>query len=134
MYGARSGDVPRLAAGPTALDPLCAEQIWPARERPRWRDYGMNILISLRPPISLCRSALRQVCGAANCATAAVEITFLYFRQYGILPLAGPALEILAMIFVPLFLHDLWFTGRIESSTRCRCCGRFIKSITATSG
>ena len=31
------------------------------------------------------------------------------FHNIGVLPVAGAGLEILAMIFVPLFIHDFWF-------------------------
>src|SRR6266513_1768975 len=38
------------------------------------------------------------------------------FRDLGTLPVVGPGLEIVAMIFIPLFIHDCWFywSHRIE--------------------
>ena len=32
---------------PPLIPFIIAEQIWPVHARPRWRDYGMNILIAL---------------------------------------------------------------------------------------
>ena len=89
---------------------IIAEQIWPVGERPRFRDYGMNILISwstayLALPLGIAAglwsAQLRDVLPWKPISFA--------FSSIGAAPLVGPTLEVLAMIFVPLFLHDLWF-------------------------
>ena len=96
---------------------MIAEQIWPVGKAPGWRNYGMNLLIAfstvfLSLPLGI----------AAGLWSAQVRqylpwkpISFT-FHNIAAVPYAGHFLEILAMIFVPLFLHDFWFywAHRIE--------------------
>ena len=89
---------------------IVAEQWWPVGAAPRVRDYGMNILISLSTAF------LSLPLGIAAGLSSGRLRHFLHwkpislsFHSLGGLPVAGPVLEILAMIFVPLFIHDFWF-------------------------
>ena len=102
---------------PPLIPFIVAEQLWPVGQAPRWRDYGMNALIS----VSTAYLAL-PLGIAAGLWSAQLRhllpwkpISFS-FRNIGAVPAAGPALEVLAMIFVPLFVHDFWFywSHRIE--------------------
>jgi sterol desaturase/sphingolipid hydroxylase (fatty acid hydroxylase superfamily) len=96
---------------------IIAEQIWPVEKAPNWRDYGMNLLISLSTVFLSLPLGI-----AAGMSSAHVRhllpwkpLSFT-FRNIGSIRVAGPALEILAMIFVPILLHDFWFywSHRIE--------------------
>ena len=96
---------------------IIAEQIWPVGEAPSWRDYTRNILIFLSTAL------LSLPLGVAAGLWSSELRHFLpwkpfsfTFREIGAVPRIGPGLEILAMIFVPLFIHDCWFywSHRIE--------------------
>jgi sterol desaturase/sphingolipid hydroxylase (fatty acid hydroxylase superfamily) len=102
---------------PPLIPFIIAEQIWPVHQAPRWRDYGMNTLISLTT------AYLALPLGIAAGLWSTQLRHYLPWKPFsfslhkiGALPLAGPALEVLAMIFVPLFVHDFWFywSHRIE--------------------
>ena len=102
---------------PPLIPFIIAERLWPVRKAPGWRDYGLNTLISfttayLALPLGI----------AAGLRSAQVRhllpwkpISFS-FHDIGRVPVAGPGFEVLAMIFVPLFVHDFWFywSHRIE--------------------
>ena len=96
---------------------IVAEQLHPAGTRPRLRDYGTNLLISISTvylslPLgisaALCSSKLRHLLPWKPLSWS--------FHSIAGIPLVGPGLELLAMIFVPLFIHDCWFywSHRIE--------------------
>jgi sterol desaturase/sphingolipid hydroxylase (fatty acid hydroxylase superfamily) len=96
---------------------IIAEQLRPVGEAPRWRDYGMNLVISLSTaylalPLGIAAglwsSRLRHLLPWKPLSFS--------FHTIGVLPVVGPGLEVLALIFVPLFLHDCWFywSHRIE--------------------
>lgn len=96
---------------------IIAKQLRPVGEAPRMRDYGLNLLISLstayRPlPLGIAadlwNGRLRQLLPRKPIS--------LSFHAIGALPIVGPGLGILAMIFFPLFLHECWFyrSHRIE--------------------
>jgi sterol desaturase/sphingolipid hydroxylase (fatty acid hydroxylase superfamily) len=114
---------------------IIAEQLRPVGKAPGFRDYGMNVLISwstayLALPLGI----------AAGLWSAGVRqhlpwkpLSFT-FDRIGAVPVAGPVLEVLAIIFVPLFLHDLWYYWSHRLEHRCPCYGPFTGFITATSG
>jgi sterol desaturase/sphingolipid hydroxylase (fatty acid hydroxylase superfamily) len=96
---------------------IIAEQRWPVGEAPRWREYGTNVLISLSTaflslPLGI---AAGLWSGQLRHLLPWKPISFS-FHNIGAVPLVGPGLEIVAMIFVPLFIHDFWFywSHRIE--------------------
>jgi len=96
---------------------IIAEQRWPVGTAPRLRDYGMNILISLSTaflslPLGI---AAGLWSGKLRPLFPWKPISFT-FHSIGAFPVVGPGLEILAMIFVPLLIHDCWFywSHRIE--------------------
>ena len=102
---------------PPLIPFIVAEQLWPVGQAPRWRDYGMNTLIAvstayLALPLGM---AAGLWSGELRHWLPWKPIAFS-FHSLGAVPVAGPALEVLAMIFVPLFLHDFWFywSHRIE--------------------
>ena len=89
---------------------IIAEQIWPVGEAPRARDYGMNILISLSTVyLSMPLGIFAGLWSAQLCHLLPWKPISFTFNSIGAVPIVGPGLEILTMIFVPLFLHDLWF-------------------------
>lgn len=89
---------------------IIAEQIWPVGAAPRLRDYGMNVLIGLS-------SAYLALPLGIAAGLWSIPLRHLLpwqpmsftFQSIGAIPVVGPALEVLAMIFVPLVIHDLWF-------------------------
>jgi sterol desaturase/sphingolipid hydroxylase (fatty acid hydroxylase superfamily) len=96
---------------------IIAEQIRPVGKAPRIRDYWLNILISLSTaymslPLGIAAglwsSKLRQLLPWKPLSFS--------FHRLGAVPIIGSGLEVLALIFVPLFIHDCWFywSHRIE--------------------
>ena len=96
---------------------MIAEQLRPVGTAPRRRDYVLNILISLSTAFlslplgiaaGLWSSRLRHM-------PPWKPISFS-FHNISSVPVIGHGLELLAMIFVPLFIHDCWFywSHRIE--------------------
>lgn len=86
------------------------EQLRPAIRRPRRRDYGFNILISLTAtivaiPVGVLAGALAAWLGA-HLPWQRLGFPFLGSGIGG--PMGG-ALEVLSLIFVPLLIHDMWF-------------------------
>lgn len=110
--------LPFLVVGPLFLIPfIIAEQLWPVHRRPGWRDYLPNILISATTLFLALPAGI-----AAGMASASLR-AYLPWRPIGFsyetigqVPHVGGVLEIIAMIFVPLLVHDLWFywAHRIE--------------------
>jgi sterol desaturase/sphingolipid hydroxylase (fatty acid hydroxylase superfamily) len=96
---------------------MIAEQLRPVGKAPGWRDYGTNILISLSTAcLSLPLGIVAGLwSGKLHQFLPWKPISFSFGRIAAI-PIAGHALEILAMIFVPLLIHDCWFywSHRIE--------------------
>jgi sterol desaturase/sphingolipid hydroxylase (fatty acid hydroxylase superfamily) len=83
----------------------------------RAADYGMNILICLSTvflsmPLGIVAGLWS---GQLRHLLPWKPISFT-FQSLGAVPVVGPGLEILAMIFAPLFIHDFWFywSHRIE--------------------
>jgi sterol desaturase/sphingolipid hydroxylase (fatty acid hydroxylase superfamily) len=96
---------------------IIVEQRWPVGAAPRLRGYVMNILISLSTaflslPLGI---AAGLWSGQLRHMLPWTPLSFS-FSKISALPVVGPGLEILAMIFIPLFLHDCWFywSHRIE--------------------
>ena len=89
---------------------MIVEQLRPVDESPRWRDYGMNILIGLSTAyLSLPLGLLAGLSSGYLRQWLPWKPLSFTFDSIRAVPVAGPALEIVAMIFVPLFLHDFWF-------------------------
>src|SRR5262249_42329393 len=96
---------------------IIAEQLRPVGDRPQWRDYGTNILISLST------ACLSLPLGIAAGIWSGKLHRFLPWRPFSFsfakiatVPVVGRGLEVAAMILVPLFIHDCWFywSHRIE--------------------
>lgn len=86
------------------------EQIWPAGRRPSVREYITNILVSLSGLVlSYPFGVLAGVCGEHVREHLPWHAISLSFADIGKVPTVGPALAIMAMIVVPLILHDGWF-------------------------
>lgn len=96
---------------------IMVEQLRPVGDAPSWRDYVMNIWISLTTAFlslplgmaaGLWSSRLRHV-------LPWTPISFT-FHKLDAVPFLGHGLTIVAMILVPLFIHDFWFywSHRIE--------------------
>jgi len=89
---------------------LIAEQIWPVDKAPRAADYGMNVLISLSTAYLSLPLGIAAALWSAELRPVLPWQPFSFtFHTIGAVPVAGPVLEVLAMIFVPLALHDMWF-------------------------
>jgi sterol desaturase/sphingolipid hydroxylase (fatty acid hydroxylase superfamily) len=88
---------------------IIAERIWPVGQRPRLRDYGMNISISLS---TACLSLPLGVAAAVLSARLRHALSWhplaFTFHDIGAVPTVGPVLELLAMILVPLAIRDSW--------------------------
>lgn len=96
---------------------IAAEQLWPAVRRPRAREYGFNIAIALIATyLTLPAGVAAGLLAEAVRAALPWQPVALSFASIGQVPQIGGALEILAMIFVPLFVRDAWFywSHRIE--------------------
>jgi hypothetical protein len=89
---------------------IIAEQIWPVGKAPRIRDYSMNILISLSTAYLSLPLGIAAGLWSAQLRPVLPWHPFSFtFHGISAIPTVGPALELLAMIFIPLALHDLWF-------------------------
>lgn len=89
---------------------IIAEQLRPAERRPRARDYVFNILLGITTvyitfPLSIAvgmaSSLLRPLLPWAPLAISLDALAAL--------PVIGSALQILVIVLVSFFLHDLWF-------------------------
>ena len=119
LMGAAKGMLPTVVTwGVLPLIPfIIAEQIWPVGTAPGWRDYGMNILIGVSSAyLSLPFGIAAGLWSSQVRAWLPWKPIAFSFHSIGALPILGPGLELLAMIFVPLFIHDFWFywSHRIE--------------------
>ena len=95
---------------PPLIPFIIAEQIWPVHKRPRWRDYGMNIVIALTTSyLALPLGILAGIWSAALRPHLPWKALSVTFHNLAAIPIAGRPLEIIAMIFVPLLAHDFWF-------------------------
>lgn len=89
---------------------IVLEQIRPVGKRPQIRDYGLNVLIALSTVLlSLPLGILAGLWSSQLRAHLPWEPLSFTFDSIGTIPVIGSSLEILAMIFVPLVLHDLWY-------------------------
>jgi sterol desaturase/sphingolipid hydroxylase (fatty acid hydroxylase superfamily) len=96
---------------------IIAEQLRPVGEAPQWRDYGLNVLVSLSTAcLSLPLGIAAGIWSSQLRHTLPWKPISFSFHTIGALPIVGPGLEVLALIFCPLFLHDCWFywSHRIE--------------------
>src|SRR5947207_3291340 len=96
---------------------IVAEQLRPVGRAPRFRDYWLNIFISLSTayvsrPLGIAAGLLSE---QLRHLLPWKPLSFS-FRDLGTLPVLGPELQIVAMIFIPLFIHDCWFywSHRVE--------------------
>jgi sterol desaturase/sphingolipid hydroxylase (fatty acid hydroxylase superfamily) len=110
--------LPFLIIGPLMLIPfIVAEQIWPVHRRPGWRDYLPNVLISMSTPfLSLPFGIAAGFASESLRAHLPWKPLGFSYDTIGRVPFGGGVLEILAMTFLPLIVHDLWFywAHRIE--------------------
>jgi sterol desaturase/sphingolipid hydroxylase (fatty acid hydroxylase superfamily) len=96
---------------------IVAEQFWPVGKAPHWRNHALNILISL----STAFLSLPLGIAAGRSSSRLHHLLpwkpmSFSFDNIGAVPVIGHGLELLAMIVVPLFIHDCWFywSHRIE--------------------
>jgi len=96
---------------------MVVEQLRPVGKAPRLRDYWMNTLISLSTallslPLGI---AAGLWSGKVRHVLPWKPLSFS-FHSIGTVPFIGSELELVTMIFVPLFIHDCWFywSHRIE--------------------
>lgn len=112
------GSLPALIVPLIVMVPyVIAEQLRPARERPGWRDYGFNILLSvfaiyLALPAGVLAGMVSTSLHAAL-PWHPIVIPFERMAAAGPLGILG---KIAALTFIPLLIHDLWFywSHRIE--------------------
>ena len=117
---------------------MIVEQLRPVGQAPRWRDYGMNILIGLSTAyLSLPLGMLAGLWSGSLRKMLPWKPFAFTFDSLGAVPGVGSALELLALIFVPLLLHDRMTSGSTGCtgwSTSCRSFGCSTGFTTATSG
>jgi len=96
---------------------MVAEQLRPVDQAPRLKDYWLNILISLSTaylslPLGMAAGLLS---GKLRHLLGWNAFSFS-FHRIGTFPVIGSGLEVLAMILVPLFIHDcrFYWSHRIE--------------------
>jgi sterol desaturase/sphingolipid hydroxylase (fatty acid hydroxylase superfamily) len=100
-----------IVFGIVAIIPFAiVERLRPAGAPPRLRDYAMNIAISsstlaLSLPLG---TAAGMLSGELRALLPWQPVSFV-FADIAQVKAIGGALEVLAMIFVPLLLHDAWF-------------------------
>ena len=88
---------------------IVAEQLRPVGQAPRVGEYGMNILIAFTTTfLALPLGVAAGLWSGRLRPLLPWKPISLTFGDIGALPLVGPSLEVLAMIFVPLVLHDIW--------------------------
>lgn len=89
---------------------IVAEQIWPAEKAPRPRNYFVNILLNISTAyLSLPFGLAAGIWSGQLRAWLPWKPLSVSFDSIDAVPIVGPGLEIIAMIFVPLFIHDCWF-------------------------
>jgi sterol desaturase/sphingolipid hydroxylase (fatty acid hydroxylase superfamily) len=110
--------LPAARIAPRLLSPLIgAEQLWPVHKRPGFRDYGLNVLISASTIYLALPAGIAAGIWSSQLRAALPWNPIAFsFDTIGAVPVVGPALEVLALVFVPLLIHDLWFywAHRIE--------------------
>lgn len=118
MIKALSALVPALIAMPLMLVPfIIAEQIWPLAQRPGWRDYALNIVISMSTMlITLPLAVMIGFAAQALRGWLPWEPVNFTYSDLATVPVIGDILVIAAMVLLPLLVHDLWFywAHRIE--------------------
>jgi sterol desaturase/sphingolipid hydroxylase (fatty acid hydroxylase superfamily) len=96
---------------------IVAEQLRPVGKAPKFRDYWLNILISLSTAYLSLPSGIAAGLwsGKLRHVLPWKPLSFS-LHHLGTVPLIGPGLKVLAMVFIPLFIHDCWFywSHRIE--------------------
>jgi len=89
---------------------IVAERVWPVGQVPRFRDYGMNVLINLSTACLSLPLGIAAGLWSSQMRHVLPWTPFAFtFHNIGAVPVVGPALELLAMILVPLIIHDSWF-------------------------
>jgi sterol desaturase/sphingolipid hydroxylase (fatty acid hydroxylase superfamily) len=110
--------LPQLAFLPLPLVPFfVAEQLRPVERRPSWRDYGLNVLISMSTAVLALPAGVAAGLWSARLREILPwPLPGLSLAGIGSLPCAGASLETLALTFIPLVVHDAWFywAHRIE--------------------
>jgi sterol desaturase/sphingolipid hydroxylase (fatty acid hydroxylase superfamily) len=96
---------------------IIAEQLRPVAPAPRLRDYWINLLISLSTAyLSLPLGISAALLSGKFRHLLPWKPLSMSFNSVAAVPVVGPGLKLVAMIFVPLFIHDCWFywSHRIE--------------------
>jgi len=88
---------------------IIAEQVRPLGQRPGWRDYALNILISLSTSLLMLPVGIAAGLCSARLHPLLAWKPWSLFGALGQVPAVGPGLELVAMVLIPVLLHDLWF-------------------------
>ena len=89
---------------------VVAEQLRPAGARTGWQDYLANVAISLSTSVLVIPFGVAAGWLGQQLRTHLPWTPLAFsFDTIGRVAVAGPALRLVAMVCVPLFLHDLWF-------------------------
>jgi sterol desaturase/sphingolipid hydroxylase (fatty acid hydroxylase superfamily) len=89
---------------------IIAEQWRPVGKAPGFRDYSMNVFISLLGSfLSIPFGILAGLWSGELRHLLPWKPLSVTFHSIDGVPIVGPVLAVLAMIFVPLFIHDCWF-------------------------
>lgn len=102
---------PFVLGMPLLLTPfIIVEQLRPAERRPRAREYAFNVVLGITTAyialpffiaVGIASSLLRPLLPWAPLAISLDAVAAL--------PVIGSALQILVIVLVSFFLHDLWF-------------------------
>lgn len=101
-----------LIAFPILLLPFVALERWrPVRTPPNLREYGLNFAISVSTAVIATPFGVLAAHLAAALRDGALWPTVAFtFSDVGVgHAVLDPILRVLSMIFLPLFVHDLWF-------------------------
>lgn len=105
------GSLPALIAPPIFMVPyIIAEQLRPARERPGWRDYGFNIVLSaFAIYLTLPAGVLAGMLSTSLHDVLPWHPIAIPFERMASAGLLGVAARTAALTFIPLLIHELWF-------------------------
>jgi len=108
---------------PIMLLPFVLLERWrPYKTPPTWREYLMNFLINVSSFAIVAPLGIVAAYAASAIRAHAPWPTLAFtFSDIGIgVPVMDSALRIFAMIFIPLFMHDLWFywSHRLEHKVK----------------
>ncbi|MCB2067380.1 MAG: sterol desaturase family protein [Erythrobacter sp.] len=111
LAAAAAGAIPAFFVPPIVMLPyILAEQLRPARERPQWRDYAFNIVLSaFAIYLTLPAGILAGMASEAVRSLLPWHPIAIPFDAMATAGLPGMVARVAALTFLPLLVHELWF-------------------------